>query len=232
MRQEVGAMSFKHVCVNCAKSMVAEDNWAGTRRSCPFCGQEVLFCRDHRFQGKGGPSVSLIRPGSEPDPAQPAPKPHAPLAVATKRPVPHPSLCPRCHHPLAEQAVVCPSCGFDRHADACVKTDGGTAKAFRGLGGSVIMLGLLSLLFVGEAKPGMLPVALLVIGACVVFGGWQVARPSVPAGVLAGLSLALLGVVDLLLIRKSGGLGFLVPLIDFGFAVRVFAGCAKYARGN
>jgi DNA-directed RNA polymerase subunit RPC12/RpoP len=267
-------MPFKYVCTNCVKLMVAEDDWAGTRRACPHCGQEVLFRRDHRIQhfGQEVKPVSLVRSDPEGEPIQCAPKLHAPLAVAAKRPVPHASLCPRCHHPLAEQAVVCMSCGFDRRSGTCISTeievssptearfperadsasadspgfpglalapgagqkttdaDGDPVKEFRGLGGSVIVLGLLSLLFLGGAKHDMVPVALLVIGACVVFGSWQMARPSVPVGLIAGLSLVLLGGVDLVLAQKSGGLGFIAPLIDFGFAVKVFLGCAKYAR--
>jgi len=147
--------------------------------------------------------------------------------------------------------VICTNCGFDRRTGTCLGTERdppsspmaatgagrGTSddaaearKEFRNLGFTVGILGMLTLLFLGGAKHDMVPVALLAIAGCVLTGTWLVAKPSLPAGLAAGLALLVLGGVDLVLVQKSGGLGFIAPLIDLGFAVKVFSGCAKFAR--
>ncbi len=103
-------------------------------------------------------------------------------------------------------------------------------KTFRGLGGTAVILGLLSLMFLGDVSDELVTVTLVGIGLCVVTGIWLAIKPSVAIGVAAGVSLAILGIIDLLLAVDLGGLAFIAPLIDFGFAARIFAGCSSYAR--
>jgi len=103
-------------------------------------------------------------------------------------------------------------------------------KTFRGQGRTVVILGLLSLLFIGEASEALVFVTIVGIGLCVVTGLWLAIKPSVPIGVAAGISLSILGIIDLLLASGPGGMALVAPVIDFAFAVRVFVGCASYAK--
>ena len=103
-------------------------------------------------------------------------------------------------------------------------------KAFRGLGITVVILGLLSLIFIGHASEELKAATLAAIASCAIAGIWLLASPSVAIGVMAGVSLVVLGIVDLLLARGAGGLALLAPLIDFAFAIKVFIGCSRYAK--
>ena len=107
-----------------------------------------------------------------------------------------------------------------------------TKKEFGGLGYIVVILGLLSLMFLGDARNELATGSFIGIALCVVTGIWLVIKPSVPIGVAAGVSLAILGIIDLLLVGEAAGLAFVAPLIDFGFAVRVFIGCSSYAKAS
>ena len=108
----------------------------------------------------------------------------------------------------------------------------GSRKTSRSIGSTVVILGLLSLMFLGDAGEEFVVVTLLGIGLCVVTGVWLAAKPSVAIGVAAGVSLAILGVIDFVLGAEAEGLAFIAPLIDFGFAIRVFVGCPIYARAS
>jgi len=103
-------------------------------------------------------------------------------------------------------------------------------KQFRGLGGTVSILGLISLFFLGDAGEGLAMATLAAIGLCVAAGVWLVSRPSTAAGVVSGIALLILGVCDLALSGEAGGLGLLAPAIDVGFAIKVFAATGAYAR--
>ena len=105
-------------------------------------------------------------------------------------------------------------------------------KKSRSIGTTVVILGLLSLMFLGDADEQFVAVTLIGIGLCVVTGVWLAAKPSVGIGVAAGVSLAILGVIDFMLEAESGGLGLIAPLVDFGFAIRVFVGCPIYAMAS
>jgi len=103
-------------------------------------------------------------------------------------------------------------------------------KTFRGLGVTVVILGLLSLIFLGHASEELRAATFAAIAFCAITGIWLLASPSVAIGVTAGVSLAVLGIVDLLLAEGTGGFALVAPLIDFGFAIKVFIGCSRYAK--
>jgi len=104
-------------------------------------------------------------------------------------------------------------------------------KTFRGHGYTVVILGLVSLLFISGASEKLVAATVVGIGFCVVTGIWLVVRPAVRIGVAAGVSLTVLGILDMLLALETGaGLAIVAPLIDWGYAVVVFVGCRRYAR--
>ena len=103
-------------------------------------------------------------------------------------------------------------------------------KSFRGLGVTVVILGLLSLIFIGHASEELRAATFASIGFCAITGIWLLASPSVAIGVTAGVSLVVLGVVDLLLAGGAGGLALLAPVIDLAFAIKIFIGCSRYAK--
>jgi len=105
-----------------------------------------------------------------------------------------------------------------------------TRKQFKGLGGTVIVLGLISLFFLEHAAEGLAMATLAAIGLCVGAGVWLMSKPSVGAGVVSGVALLILGVCDLALAGDAVGLGLLAPAIDVGFAIKVFAATGAYAR--
>jgi Zn finger protein HypA/HybF involved in hydrogenase expression len=106
-----------------------------------------------------------------------------------------------------------------------------TRKEFRDLGYTVVILGLISFMFVGDASEELIAATLAGIVFCALTGTWLVARPSIGIGVAAGISLAVLGIIDLFLAveETGGGFALLAPLIDFVFSIKVFVGCRVYA---
>ena len=87
-------------------------------------------------------------------------------------------------------------------------------------------------MFIGDASAELAAVTVAAIGLCAITGIWLAASPSIGIGVAAGVSLAILGIIDFLLgtAESSGPMALLPPLIDFGFSIRVFAGCGAYAN--
>ena len=88
----------------------------------------------------------------------------------------------------------------------------------------------LSLLFLGDAAEELAMATLAAIGLCVGTGAWLASKPSVAAGVLAGIALVVLGVCDFALAAEAKGLALLAPVTDVGFAIKVFAATGAYAR--
>ena len=81
-----------------------------------------------------------------------------------------------------------------------------------------------------DASDELKTVTWIGVALCVAGGGWLAAKPALLSGIVAGVALSILGVIDALVAVDSGGLGFIAPLIDFAFAVKVFINCAQYAK--
>lgn len=104
-------------------------------------------------------------------------------------------------------------------------------KTFRGMGATVIILALITVAFLGHADDDLAAEALAAVGLCVLAGIWHLSAPSIASGVAAGVSLAILGIFDLFLAGAGSGMFSTLPaLIDFAFALKLFAGCASYAK--
>ncbi len=165
-----------------------------------------------------------------------------------------PITCPNCLQENLEYARFCAECGkevtaanpqtkldhvtkngannFVNNTDGAAEEMVKAKKAFGGLGYTVIILALLSLFFIGDQYSGGLIFAIVI---CVISGIWLASSPSITAGVVAGVSLIILGIFDLLVvISTGGGFGYIAPLIDFGFAINIFVACGNYsaAIGN
>jgi len=203
-------------CPECMKTFAVKDIYAGKKARCK-CGAVIRV-----------PSVSEQLRVTEPKFDKQSPVSEDPKNLQTSSTIKEPPA-------IGVQAK--PTSVPEESPKAAEKDDpdseastAKTKKNFRGLGWTVIILGLMSLLFIGDASDELLVVTFAGIGFCVVTGAWLAIVPSVPIGVAAGASLAILGIIDITLVTESGGLGFIAPLIDFGFAIKVFIGCSSYAK--
>jgi len=157
--------------------------------------------------------------------------------------------CPRCLTQNIGHARFCAECGLEiatassqtnlvhgtkDDANNFANNTGSTPeemakakKAFGGLGYTVIILAVLSLFFLEDQYAGGLIFAIVI---CVISGIWLASSASITAGVVAGISLIILGIFDLLVvISTGGGFGYIAPLIDFGFAINIFVACGNYS---
>lgn len=129
-------------CSHCKAGFQAKDEHAGKRAKCPKCGQVLVI------GGGGGPAPMAQKPAAKAAASAPAAAPsasHPPSAVPAK---PEPALpagvaagptCPSCGAAMAEKAVLCIACGFNRstgqkvaRAGAAVETDDAAAPAAPG----------------------------------------------------------------------------------------------------
>ena len=227
-------MKIRTQCTHCGSPFTVDESYVGKPARCPSCNGKFVILRAADSSSPPPPPYAGT-PGSgvaPPPPPPPPPPPYvgAPGGGVAPPPPPYPptAAAPGQAMPMAGQHAPLPP-GVPTQAQMALEK---ASKTFRGLGGTTILLGLLSLLFLGDAKGDLVAVTLIGVALCVITGAWLAAKPSIAIGVVAGVSLVLLGVFDLMLAAEMGGLGFLAPLIDFGFAVRVFIGCAQYASAS
>lgn len=194
-------------CPNCHKLLTVKDDLAGKKGKCPNCG-------------------TLVRIPAIPFELAPAPSP--------EQGIPQPSISSR--DPgggsSSPREATPPGTAWQPTDQLQTARDFEEArKSFRGLGFTVVVLGLISLMFLGDASDELITATLVVIAFCTIAGIWHVIAPSIASGITAGVSLAILGITDLALCGEGSGLFSMLPvLIDFGWAIRMFVGCVNYSK--
>ena len=198
-------MPITVTCEQCGKTLRVKDELAGRRGKCPGCKAVLVVpAADAPAPAEAGGEVAEASTALRTDADEfPADIQLAPRAMVTEGR----SGAAQLRMPPERRAPTTGGPGALRAGGEFAKI----RKAFGKLGYTVVILGLISLLFLGDASHELFGATLAAIGLCAVTGVWLAIRPSVGIGVAAGGSLVVLGVMDLLLALGAGGLALFAP---------------------
>jgi hypothetical protein len=104
-------------------------------------------------------------------------------------------------------------------------------RNLRGWGITVIVIALPSLMLMDLVSAGIAAGLMITTFLCIAAGIWLLARPSLSAGVVAGLSCVLLGLADIGVAAEIDRFGLAV-LFDFVVAAGTFASATRYRQTN